>query len=152
MSVKRPMHDASAASTSLAATADNTAGHTAEHEILLATDGSPAAFAATHTAAALASRWAVRPHVVTVMASTPVAFGPGLASIPYDQEIEDSLRRDVALQLAACGSALGWPHEITMGTAAAEIVRVCEDHASNLLVIGLRPHAFLARSIRHPPG
>ena len=148
MIMKRPMLDATASSAPRPDTAGHTVAPTVEHEILLATDGSPAAFAATHAAAVLAARWAVTPRVLTVVAPTPIAFDPGLPSIPYDQGIEDSLRRDVGRQLAACDSALGWPHEITIGTPAAEIVRVCEEHASNLLVIGLRPHAFLDRLFR----
>jgi nucleotide-binding universal stress UspA family protein len=86
-----------------------TRGIVLHREVLLATDGSPAAQAASRIAAALGARWAVSPSVCTVPPSPSMAF--------------DS-------------------------SPAAEIVRVAEQRGSDLIVLGLRPHAFLDRVFR----
>ena len=41
-------------------------------QVVLAADGTPAARAAANIASALAARWHVRPHVVTVLADTAI--------------------------------------------------------------------------------
>jgi len=117
--------------------------------ILLATDASPAAGAATRVAAALASRWRVTPNVCTVVPPPPVAIDAVGAAIAYSPALEEELRREVARQLdASAVEASGWPREIAVGAPAAEIVRIAETRASDLIVLGLRPHAFLDRVFR----
>jgi nucleotide-binding universal stress UspA family protein len=116
-------------------------------EILLATDASPSAFAATQVVAALAAHWGVTPRVCTVVPPPPVAVDPLGVSIAYAPNIEEALRLDVCRQLERVGS-LGSSPETVVGSAAMEIVRIARDHGSDLIALGLRPHAFLDRMFR----
>lgn len=118
-------------------------------EILLATDASPAAAAATRVTAALASRWHVTPNVCTVVPPPPMAADPVGANIVYSPVLEQEFRDEVTRQLHACApESSGWPRETAVGVPAAEIVRTAEARASDLIVLGLRPHAFLDRVFR----
>lgn len=118
-------------------------------DVLLATDGSPAALAATRVAGALAERWSVTPHVCTVVPPPPMAFDPVGANIVYSPGLEREIREEVERQVAAsAGGSLGWPRETAVGSPAAEIVRLAEAHGSDLIVLGLRAHAFLDRMFR----
>lgn len=118
-------------------------------EVLLATDASPAALAATRVAAALATRWSVTPHVCTVVPPPPMAFDPVGANIVYSPGLEQEMREEVERQVgAAAGGSLGWPRVTAVGSPAAEIVRLAEAHGSDLIVLGLRAHAFLDRVFR----
>ena len=74
-----------------------------DSQLLLASDGTFAASAATKIADALGARWRVRPHVISTE-----------------------------------GASLD----------PAEILRVADDYRSELIVMGLRPHAFLDRVFR----
>ena len=76
-----------------------------DSQLLLATDGTPAAAAATQIADSLGARWRVRPHVIS----------PELEGAPLDP---------------------------------AEILHVAEDERAELIVMGLRPYAFLDRVFR----
>ena len=58
-------------------------------ELLLATDASPAASAATRVAAALAARWSTTPHVCTVVPSPPTAIDPTGGSMMYTPSIAE---------------------------------------------------------------
>jgi len=60
---------------------------TLHRDVLLATDASPAASAATRVAAALAARWSTNPHVCTVIPSPPPAIDPMGAGIAYAPSI-----------------------------------------------------------------
>ena len=118
-------------------------------DILLATDASPAATAATRVAAALAARWSVTPHVCTVLPPPPMAFDPMAVSMAYSPSMEETLSREVTYQLGDCtGDTLGWSRETAVGTPASEIVRMAKARGSDLIVLGLRPHAFLDRMFR----
>lgn len=118
-------------------------------DVLLATDASPAAAAATRVVSALAARWSVTPRVCTVVPPPPMAFDPVGVNIAYTPAIEEELRSEVRDQLAACSAdALGWPCETAVGIAAPEIVRIAEARGADLIVLGLRPHAFLDRVFR----
>jgi nucleotide-binding universal stress UspA family protein len=116
-------------------------------DLLLATDGSAAAFAATRFVGALAARWPVTPHVLTVVPPPPMAFDPVGANIAFGPSVDEQLRSEVQRQIDAC-AANAWSRETTMGAPASEIVRVSERRASDLIVLGLRPHAFLDRVFR----
>src|ERR1044071_7939254 len=63
--------------------------------ILLASDASPAAYAATRVTASLASRWSVTPQVCTVVPPPPIALGPAGAIVAYAPSIEEELRLEV---------------------------------------------------------
>jgi nucleotide-binding universal stress UspA family protein len=118
-------------------------------EVLLATDASPAALAATRVAGALATRWSVRPHVCTVVPPPPMAFDPVGANIVYSPGLDREIREEVERQVeSSAASSLGWPRETAVGSPAAEIVRLAEAHGSDLIVLGLRAHAFLDRMFR----
>lgn len=121
---------------------------TLHRDILLATDASPAAFAATRVTAALAARWGVTPRVCTVVSPPPVAFDPVGVSVTYSPSIEEELRLEVGRQLAATDDSLGWERETAVGPPASEIVRIAQVRGADLIVLGLRPHAFLDRMFR----
>jgi nucleotide-binding universal stress UspA family protein len=118
-------------------------------DILLASDASPAAAAATQVVDALAARWSTTPHVCTVVPAPPVAIDPAGVSLTYAPVIADYLRDEVSGQLAACSAATsGWSRETAAGVPAAEILRIAESRGSDLIVLGLRPHAFFDRMFR----
>ena len=118
-------------------------------DVLLASDGSPAALAATRLVGALASRWPMTPHVVTVMPPPTVAFDPVGVNVAFNARLEEELAGQVRDQLAAasCGATI-WSHEMSIGSPAGEIVRVADRRGADLIVLGLRPHAFLDRMFR----
>ena len=115
--------------------------------VLLATDGSPAALAATRFVAGLAAQWPVSPRAITVVPPTAVAFDPLGANIVYNGTLQEELCLEVARQLES-SSGRTWPREHCMGTPANEIIRVAELRRSDLVVLGLRPHALLDRVFR----
>ena len=118
-------------------------------DILLATDASPAAAAATRVVEALAARWSATPHVCTVVPAPPLAIDPAGVSITYVPSIADELRDEVSSQLSACSTAAaGWSRETAAGVPAAEILRIAESRESDLIVLGLRPHALFDRMFR----
>ena len=122
---------------------------TLHRDILLASDASPAAAAATQLAVALAARWSTATHVCTVVPTPPLAFDPAGVSVTYAPSIAEELRKEVSGQLDACSAATsGWSREIAAGVPAAEILRVAESRQSDLIVLGLRPHAFFDRMFR----
>ena len=122
---------------------------TLHRDILLASDASAAAAAATQVVDALATRWSSTPHVCTVVPAPPLALDPAGVSVTYAPSIADALCKEVSEQLAACSPATaGWSREIAAGVPAAEILRVAETRASDLVVLGLRPHAFFDRMFR----
>ncbi len=122
---------------------------TLHREVLLATDASPAASAATRVVAALASRWSTTPHVCTVIPSPPTAVDPMGACIAYTPSLAEEMRHAVADQLASCcAESSGWSRETPAGAPAPEIVRIADARGSDLVVLGLRPHAFFDRLFR----
>jgi nucleotide-binding universal stress UspA family protein len=116
-------------------------------DLVLATDGSPAAFAATRFVSALAAQWPVTPHVLTVAPPPAMAFDPSGATVTLDMSLEEQLNSQVGRQLETCCGS-GWSRETCVGSPAAEIARVAEHRGSDLIVVGLRPHAFLDRVFR----
>ena len=118
-------------------------------DILLASDASPAAAAATQVVDALVARWSMTPHVCTVVPTPPLAIDPAGVSVTYAPSIADELCNEVSGQLAACSAAAsGWSRETAAGVPAAEILRIAEARGSDLIVLGLRPHAFFDRMFR----
>src|SRR5262245_37083999 len=91
-----------------------TRGIALHREVLLATDGWPAAAAASRVAAALAARWEVRPHACTVLPPPSVAFDPVTMAVACGPSVEDEIRGEVSRQLDACTpGSLGWSREMT---------------------------------------
>jgi nucleotide-binding universal stress UspA family protein len=117
-------------------------------DILLATDGTPAALAATRFVAVLAERWGVRPHVFTVLPPA-VPIDPLLTTLPtrYDRELD--AEQEIGRQLTSCSaSAENWTRETRVGSPAEEITHAAQTRSAGLIVMGLRPHAFLDRVFR----
>jgi nucleotide-binding universal stress UspA family protein len=78
-----------------------------------------------------------------------MAFDPVGATIVYSPGLEQEIRSEIERQVAAsAGGSACWPHETAVGSPAAEITRLAEVHQSDLIVLGLRPHAFLDRMFR----
>ena len=118
-------------------------------QVVLAADGTPAARAAANIASALAARWHVRPHVVTVLPPPPVPAEPMITAAAWQPYLADELRTEVDHQLAACSSdASNWAREVGVGTPATEIVRIAESRSADLIILGLRSHALLDRVFR----
>lgn len=122
---------------------------TLHRELLLATDASPAASAATRVAAALARRWSTTPHVCTVLPSPATAIDPMGLTLAYVPSIAEEMRDAVTDQLATCCTeSLAWSRETVAGAPASEIIRIADARGSDLIVLGLRPHAFFDRMFR----
>src|SRR5215831_3831751 len=123
---------------------------TLHRELLLATDATPAASAATRVVAALAERWSTTPHVCTVIPTPPTAIDPtaGVGMV-YTPSIEEEMRSAVTDQLTThCAKSSAWSRETAAGAPASEIVRIADARGSDLIVLGLRPHAFFDRLFR----
>ena len=116
-------------------------------DVLLATDGSPAAFAATRFVSALAARTPVTPRIVTVVPPPATVIDPIGVTAAFGATLEEQLGNEVQRQLELC-SATTWARETAVGSPAAEIVRVAGVRGSDLVVLGLRPHALLDRVFR----
>ena len=116
-------------------------------DVLLATDGSPAAFAATRFVSALMARTPVTTRVLTVVPPPPTIIDPVGVGAVFGRTLEEQLGNEVQRQLELC-SATTWARETAVGSPAAEIVRVAGLRGSDLVVLGLRPHALLDRVFR----
>ena len=122
---------------------------TLHREVLLATDASTAASAATRVVAALTARWSTTPHVCTVIPSPPTVIDPIGATLVYAPSIAEELQHGVTEQLASCCSETsGWSRETAAGVPASEIVRIADARGSDLIVLGLRAHALIDRLFR----
>lgn len=122
--------------------------------VLLATDGSPAARAATLLASALADRCEARIHVITVVDTSCVALpapldlalamadaagGQGL----HEKQLEELRRMISETTQRSCD----WPALVTLGIPAHAIANEAERVGAVLLVLGLRRHGILDRGI-----
>ena len=117
-------------------------------DVLLATDGSPAAFAATRCVNLLATRFPLTLHALTVVAP-PMPFDPMGANAVIAAGIEREVSAEVRRQLtAAANGSIVWQHQVAVGTPGPEIVRVASQRGSELIVLGLRRHALLDRVFR----
>jgi nucleotide-binding universal stress UspA family protein len=116
-------------------------------DVLLASDGSPAAFAATRLVGKLASERGITPFVVTVVPPPQTIVDPVGASFAFGATLAEQLRYQVHHQLELSSLAAA-SRETLVGSPSAEILRVAEDRGSDLIVLGLRPHALLDRVFR----
>lgn len=121
--------------------------------LLLATDGTPPAVAATRVAAALAGRWQLCPHVLTVVPPS-VSLDPVYPTLNAPSADACLVARAVvADQLAACSTeAAGWVHDLVIGSPSEEIIRTARACDARLVVLGLRPHTLLDRVFRDETG
>jgi nucleotide-binding universal stress UspA family protein len=117
-------------------------------QLLLATDGTPPAVAATAITAALAARWQVAPHVLTVL-PPPVPIDPMFPTLLPPAEAGELVREQVANQLAASFPAdCRWVHDVVVGSPVEEIARAAQAADVGLVVLGLRLHTLLDRVFR----
>jgi len=116
-------------------------------DVLLATDGSAAALAATRFVGALAAKRSVTPFVVTVVPPPPTVLDPVGVSMAFGATLAEEQRYEVHCQLEL-SSLSAASRETLVGSPASEILRVAEDRESDLIVLGLRPHALLDRVFR----
>jgi nucleotide-binding universal stress UspA family protein len=116
-------------------------------DILLATDASPSAAAATRVAAALAERWHVTPRACTVTPPPSIIYDSTGGAAVYVPDRHD-FQLGVGRQLADANLSLGWVHQMSSGIPADEIIRAVQLCGSDLVVLGLRPHTLLDRVFR----
>jgi nucleotide-binding universal stress UspA family protein len=119
-----------------------------QRTIVLATDGSASAVAATRVAAALARQWATVPHACTVVPAQPFAFDPSTLGAVCVPALVNQLDHEVDGQLGGWPESAEWSRESVVGSPAAEIVRIAEARHASVILLGLRPHAFLDRVFR----
>jgi len=116
--------------------------------LLLATDGSPSAIAATRLAGALAERCNTRVQAITVLDTRPApipppldlaikvageAVGPGVHA-----EQERAILRGIT---DALGREVSWNVRMALGTPAVAIVHEAQRVDAALIVLGLRRHS-----------
>jgi nucleotide-binding universal stress UspA family protein len=123
------------------------------HTVLLATDGSPCAVAASFVAYELAEKYQAEVHVVSVVDPrsslippalyVAIEMGEGDHESPRDQE------RAVRAELTqAIGMEIDWPVRIMFGNPAVSIVEEANHLDAALVVLGLRRHGRLQRVVR----
>jgi nucleotide-binding universal stress UspA family protein len=119
--------------------------------ILLATDGSPSAEAATHEAIELAQATGSPLHVVTVWRApfltgygyAPVAFVPELAKV--EQEQAGHVARAAVEQAAEAGVDATW--ELREGEAVEEICTAATEVGAEVIVLGAHGWGALQRLV-----
>jgi nucleotide-binding universal stress UspA family protein len=120
--------------------------------VLAATDGSALAGNAARVAAALADRAAVAARAIHVVDTRAVPLPPAVhlaialgdeivgAGVHAGQEVE--VRAGI---VRAVGREVDWPVHLAIGRPAAEIEREAVRVGASLVIVGLQPHARLAR-------
>jgi nucleotide-binding universal stress UspA family protein len=119
--------------------------------ILLATDGSPSAEAATSEAVRLAQATGWRLRVVTVW-RTPILTGYGYAPVAYVPELAEAekehagnVARDAVDTAAEAGVRGTW--ELREGDAAEEICAAAAESGAALIVLGAHGWGTLQRLV-----
>lgn len=122
--------------------------------VLLATDGSPAAQAATRMAPALAARHHALVHAVRVIDTRPAPIPPSLdlglamADATTGDAVQERQVRDLRDAIASTiGQPCDWPVRVLLGTPASEIVKEATHLGAALVILGLRRHGRLDRAI-----
>ena len=122
--------------------------------VLLATDGSPAAAAATRVADALARERGAVVHAISVLDTRPSPIPPPLDLVlaMTDAVSGPALRaqqvESVRATLSAnVGTPVDWPVRVMIGTPATAIAQEATRVGAALIVIGLRRHGTLDRVV-----
>jgi nucleotide-binding universal stress UspA family protein len=122
--------------------------------VLLATDGSPAAQAAARVARGLAAQHNARVHVVSAGDTRLVPLPPPLGAVlaiadaSTGAAIHESQAREVRELIAsAIGERCEWPVRMVLDTPARAITREATRLGAALIVLGLRRHGRLDRTI-----
>jgi nucleotide-binding universal stress UspA family protein len=115
--------------------------------VLLATDGSDAAEAATRVTGALVRVRGAKAQVLRVVPPLLAPVGTGAVSVA-DLAGDDSAG-ELRAQVDACvGHETGWPVHVSAGTPTTVIAREARARSAGLIVMGLRRHAMLDRVFR----
>ena len=125
----------------------------ADRLVLLASDGSPAAFAATRVAAAFAQATGASTRVISVLHPQlypPPTYEAGIGAAVTSALLETELRQRVRLLGSQIDAAHGgaWPVDTEVGPPATIIVREARRHGASVVVMGLRPHPAMDRWLR----
>jgi nucleotide-binding universal stress UspA family protein len=125
-----------------------------EQDILLAFDGSAEAAAATRVTDAIARQLPARVQVVSVIDTSPVPIpfpldlvirlGAERAGSTIHQQQEREIRNQIS---AVLSHPTDWPTSIELGVPAAAIVRHASRTKAALVVMGLRRHGLVDRTI-----
>ncbi len=120
--------------------------------VLLATDGSPAARAATRVAQGLAVEHHAEVHVVSVVDTRSAPIPPpldlalALADTSSGQAIHAQQVRDVREMISATtAQPCEWPVHVVLGTPAGAIASTAKRIGAALIVLGLRHHGRVDR-------
>ena len=122
--------------------------------ILLAFDGSTEAATAAHVADAIAGRLKGTVNVVSVFDTTPVPIpfpldlAVGLVAENAGGTIHQEQEREVRDRIGTLlGHPIDWPTSIELGTPADAIARQAQRTKAALVVMGLRRHGLVDRTI-----
>jgi nucleotide-binding universal stress UspA family protein len=122
--------------------------------VLLATDGSPEAAAATHLSLALAEQCHVTVHALSVIDTRPapipppldkaLAFNNATTAMAMRNVEEEEVRRSIVNVL---GRRVEWPVRLALGAPVESIAREAARQHAALVVLGLRPYGKLERAL-----
>lgn len=122
--------------------------------VLLAMDGSPAAMAAARVARAIADAHGAVVRVLNVIDERAFPFPPALSFALAAEELDEGVTshpkrvEEVRSWLsAAVGDATAWPVRVVIGTPARTIVEEAQRTDSALVIVGLRRHSRMDRSL-----
>ena len=119
--------------------------------ILLATDNSPAAVAAARIAMALAAKHHAHVHVLNVIdtRATPFLPTPSAIAIEHDLRRHQQANEVRASLCSLLDTFVDWPVRIAAGTPAEEIVHDAHEVNAATIIVGLRRHGFMDRTLNN---
>ena len=123
--------------------------------IVVGTDGSKSARVAVHHAAYLASCAGARLHLVTAVSATPIGVGPDMVhALPptwVDANVDAAKETLEAIEKDVRDLGVDVTTHIAQGEPAESLLRYCDDHDADLLVVGDKgmhgPRRFLLGSV-----
>ncbi|MFI5243392.1 MAG: universal stress protein, partial [Gemmatimonadales bacterium] len=122
--------------------------------VLLAMDGSPAAIAGARLARALANAHGAVVRVLNVIDERAFPFPPALslalASEDSDSDVASHPKQAEEVRSwlsAAVGDTTSWPVRVVIGTPASSIVEEAQRTDSALVIVGLRKHGRMDRTV-----
>jgi len=122
--------------------------------VLLATDGSPAAAAATRFAAALADRFHAVVHVLSVVDTSSAPIPPpldvalGMVAAAAGESVHDEQVNAIRRMISdVTQRECDWPTRVKLGVPARAIVREAKRLRADLVILGLQRHGKLERAL-----
>ena len=158
-----PSIDSASASATVSPADEATGASTQAHRpldltgraVLLATDGSPGAFAAARVAYELARTHHAKIHVVSVVDTRSAPIPPpldtalALGNVGGGEAVHDQQKKAILEELSgATDASIDWPVRIMLGTPASSIVKEAHHVGAVLVILGLRRHGRLDRAVR----